>query len=276
MPRAILITAIAVVVVAATGIAYAANTYTVSATITPAKSGTPSKPTPVAGTLTFQVGDSQGLRPLPIKTYSIGLSAGIVPNNNVVPGCTLAQAQMVVVPAACNKAKIGTGSIQALAGPSTDRTQKLACFLTATLLNQTKKNHFSIRIDGSPAAAKPCVTSIHGAIDATFVKTGSASAASGGSASSAAAKLPVWAIKFTVPPGLLHAIPGFDAAVINNVSSVKKLTGKIKEHGKRVTHGYLESIGCQKTPSGKRTSQVVFTAEDGATNQATASGPCRK
>src|SRR5258708_1498443 len=90
-------------VFAVAGIAYASNTYTSTSKITPSKSGTSAKPAPVSASLTFTVGETTGVRPSPLKTYGIGLGAGVVPNTNVAKGCTKAQANSQVLPAICLK-----------------------------------------------------------------------------------------------------------------------------------------------------------------------------
>jgi hypothetical protein len=256
---------------AVAGIAYASNTYTSTSKITPSKAGTSAKPTPVAAALTFTVGETTGARPSPLKTYGIGLGAGVVPNTPVAKGCTSSQANAQVLPAVCTKkataggANVGGGSVQAFAGPTTDSSTKLPCFLTVTLVNSTKKNHMWIRVDGvtTGPAGKTCVTAQHSSIDSTFTKTGTAPKKGGGT-------LPVWAIKFTVPPALLHPIPGFDVAVVGNVSNVLKVSKKIGG----VTHGYLETVGCPKSPPGKRSAATTFTSEAGQTLTSIASSPC--
>jgi hypothetical protein len=256
---------------AVAGIAYASNTYTSTGKITPSKSGTSAKPTPVAAALTFTVGETTGARPSPLKTYGIGLGPGIVPNTNVAKGCTSSQANAQVLPAVCTKAasrggaNVGGGSVKAFAGPTNNTATKLDCFLTVTLVNSTKKNHMWIRVDGvtTGPAGKTCVTAQHSSIDSTFTKTGTAPGKSGG-------KLPIWAIKFTVPPALLHPIPGFDVAVVNNVSNLSKVSKRIG----RVTHGYLESVGCPKAPRGKRTAVVTFTSEAGQTLTSSSTSAC--
>jgi hypothetical protein len=256
---------------AVAGIAYASNTYKSTSKITPAQTGKPNKPKPVSASLTFTVDETTGARPSPLKTYGIGLGAGVVPNTSAAKGCNLSQANAPVLPAACTKkataggANVGGGSVQAFAGPTTDTSTKLPCFLTVTLVNSTQKNHMWIRVDGvtTGPAGKTCVTAQHSSIDSTFVKTGSTPAKGGGT-------LPIWQIRFTVPPALLHPIPGFDVAVVGNVSNVLKVSKKIGG----VTHGYLETIGCPKSPAGKRTAATTFTSEAGQTLTSIASSPC--
>ena|SRR5436190_5941120 len=258
-------------VFAVVGIAYASNTYNSTSKITPSKSGTSARPAPVAAALTFNVGETSGVRPSPLKTYGIGLGGGVVPNTSVARGCTSAQANAQVLPAACTKlatrggAKVGAGSVNAFAGPTSNTSTKLPCFLSVTLVNSTRKNHMWIRIDGvtTGPAGRTCVTAQHSSIDSTFVKTGTTARKGGG-------RVPVWAIKFTVPPGLLHPIPGFDVAVVGNVSNVLKVSKRIRG----VTHGYLETIGCPAAPRGKRSASTTFTSEAGQTLTSTASSAC--
>ena len=256
-----------VAVLGISAVAYAVtNTYSATAKITPSKSGTFSKPKPVRAGLTFNVGEVSNQRPSPLKTYSIGLSPGIVPNWSLVKGCSSAQANAGVLPATClKKAKsggsnVGSGTVGALIGLPTEPNTKIQCALKVTLVNSSKKNHLWIRIDGDPPA---CVTSQHRSIDATFVKTGSVAAKGGGP------KLPTWDLRFTVPPELLH-VSGLDVATVSAVSNIDSISKKVK--GK--TQGYLQSVGCQKSPAGKRTSQVTFTAENGQSFKAPTSGPC--
>jgi hypothetical protein len=261
---------------AVAGIAYASNTYTSTSKITPSSSGTSASAKPVAAALTFTVGETTGARPSPLKTYGIGLGPGIVPHTNVAKGCSSSQANAQVLPASCLKAasrggsNVGGGSVKAFAGPTNNTATKLDCFLTVTLLSSTRANHMWIRIDGvtTGPAGKTCVTAQHSSIDSTFVKTGTAPRKGGG------ARLPVWAIRFSVPPGLLHPIPGFDVAVVNNVSNVAKVSKTTRVGRRRVTHGFLESIGCPASPRGKRAAQVTFTSEAGQTLSSTSTSPC--
>ncbi len=143
----------------------------------------------------------------------------------------------------------------------------LPCHLAVRLINQVKKNHLSIRVDGGPTLSPPCVVAQHASIDATFVKTGRVAGAHGG-------RLDVWAIKFTVPPALLHSIPGFDTSVTSNVSNVTRLATRTKVRGKTVTRGYLESVGCPKNPKGKRVSTVIFTPESGQSSISESTSAC--
>ena len=256
---------------AVAGIAYASNTYTSTSKITPSKSGTSAKPAPVSAALSFTVGETTGARPSPLKTYSIGLGPGIVPNTGLVKGCNKTQANAGILPAVCSKAgsrggaNVGGGSVDALFGPANDTSVKAKCYLAVTLLNSTVKNHLWIRVVGSATAPPPknCpAPPPPSSIDAKYVKTGSVPKKGGGS-------VPVWALKFTVPGALIH-IAALDIAVVHNVSNIAKISKRVG----RVTHGYLESVGCPKAPRGKRSSEVTFTSEAGQTQKSTSTSPC--
>ena len=255
---------------AVAGIAYAANTYTSTGKITPSKSGTSAKPTPIAIALTFTVGDTAGNRPSSLKTYAVGFGPGVVPNTAVAKGCNSTQANKQILPSTCSKrasaggANIGTGSVNALAGTSTDPTQKIPCFLKVTLVNSTKRNHLWIRVDGvtSGPPGKTCPLAQHSAIDATFTKLRSVPKKGGGT-------VPSYALKFTVPPNLIRN-SGLDVAVIHDVTNVSKVSKRIG----RVTHGYLETVGCPKTPSGKRKADVTFTSAAGQTVTSSSTSAC--
>src|SRR5436190_16701935 len=95
---------------AVAGLAQAANTYSSSSKITPSSPGTTAAPKAVAASLTFNVGETSGLRPSPLKTYKIGLGAGIVPNTSVAKGCSAAQANAQVLPALCLKKATSGGA----------------------------------------------------------------------------------------------------------------------------------------------------------------------
>jgi hypothetical protein len=171
-----------------------------------------------------------------------------------------------VLPATCLKkaksggANVGSGTVGALIGLPTEPNTKIQCALKVTLVNSSKKNHLWIRIDGDPPA---CVTAQHRSIDATFVKVGSVAAKGGGP------KLPSWALKFTVPPELLH-VSGLDVSTVSSTTNIDSISKKV---GKK-TLGYVQSVGCQKTPSGKRVGDVTFTAENGNSFHAPTIGPC--
>ena len=175
-----------------------------------------------------------------------------------------------ILPSTCSKrasvggANVGGGSVNALAGSSTDQTQKSPCFLTVRLVNSTKRNHLWIRVDGvtSGPSGKTCIIGQYSAIDATFAKLRSVPKKGGGT-------VPSYTLKFTVPPNLVRNA-GLDIAVIHDVTNLSKVSKRIG----RVTHGYLETVGCPKTPSGKRKADVTFTSAAGQTVTSSSTSAC--
>jgi len=88
-------------------------------------------------------------------------------------------------------------------------------------------------------------------------------------------KVETSSLEFSVPSVPLRHPLGengnFDNVVANTVASVKKKTAKTKIKGKRRTVGLYSAVGCRK---GKRTVQVTFTDETGATTKKTATTGC--
>src|SRR5205823_9817786 len=65
------------------GLAYAVNSYTTSYSISPNKAGTLKSAKPVRESKSFRVSETGGNRPLPIKGFSLGLGAGVIPHNKL-------------------------------------------------------------------------------------------------------------------------------------------------------------------------------------------------
>jgi hypothetical protein len=240
-----------VVAVAVAGVAYAVNTYQVNlASGSPNKAGSLSKPVPSALNFGYVVGDSQNLRPSIINQYFIA-AEGIKYFPKARPTCTFSQAsQSPKYAAACNKAKLGNGTIDNQAGAATDRSQKLPCAVKLTLLNISNgpgvtkaRGAMAIRIDTDPPA---CPIPVHGALAAPIfnVKIDG---------------IPSSELRFRVPDDLTHP-GGLDNSVIKVVSHVLKKTGKVKINGKRRTVGFASAVGRKGK---KRTVRVTFVSEDG-------------
>lgn len=269
-------------------VAQAANQYTSTARILPSNSGTFASPTPVSAALTASISEPSGDRPQSIKTYSIGLGAGVVPNNRRFPGCSYNQANTSPLPAVCTRAKVGSGQVRALVGGADNRQQKIACYLDVLLINSVVRNHLYIRVDsrdasgtpqdrqcgavGGPTGANPQ----HGAIDATYVRTSSAFARG----VTPRRLLSSYSLKFTVPDFLLRPINGaLETAVVNIVANIdrKSVPTTVRRNGRNVIvrRGLLESVGCPSTPAGFRLHTVVFTDLSGVTKQSTSRSACQ-
>jgi hypothetical protein len=240
--RILAIAVVGLMAFAAVAFALQENTYTVSGSTNPTKSGTKKNPKPIALKFGYTVAEKSGKRPALIKKYSIGFS-GLQVNTNYFKGCTAAKIDASQSDTVCPKGSLmGTGNVENAAGSSSDETAKgVSCHLDLKLYN-SRNNKAAIYLHGAPNAdpAKNCPLSIDKAIDANFVRT------AGGTA-----------LVFTVDETLLHPAPGFDNAVVNVNSSIRRAT--VRKNGK--TRGWFESYGGCKNK--KRAITVKFTPNNG-------------
>jgi len=246
------VAAVAVAVLVA-GTAYAVNTYVVDiASGGPGnKAGSAAKPLPVFLNFGYEVGDTGNLRPSVINQYFIA-AEGIKYFPKARPRCTFAQAdESPAYNPKCKKAVVGKGSIANAFGPSNDRTAKAPCDVKLTLINISngkgvtkKRGGMAIRIDTGPP---DCALDIHGALPAPIFDV-------------KIAGIPTSELRFKVPDNLVHPAPGVDNSVIDVVSKVLRVTGKVKVHGKKLTVGFASAVG-RKGP--KRTVRVTFVDETG-------------
>jgi hypothetical protein len=264
-------------VMAVAGVAYAANTYTVSlAKSKSASKGTVAKPSPASLDFGYQVGDTENLRPQVVNQYRIA-AEGLETYPKAFPSCTFDQAtdptagSSSQLSAKCKKAIVGTGTIHNEAGAPNDRTAKLTCDVNITLINIStgdprfpstlkqikKRGGMAVRIDqpqknGVDDPAKCPPVGLHQALAAPFydVKLDGIKTAE---------------LRFGVPSTLTHP-SGIDNAVREVVSHIKLRTAKTKIGGKTRTVGYYSSVG----KKGKtRTVRVTFIDESGAKKTAT-------
>jgi hypothetical protein len=256
-------------VVAVAGVAIAANTYQVHLADVSDGKGTRAKPIPTKLTFGYRVGDTENMRPFVIREYRIAIEGTFAfPKSR--PRCTYAAATdpNVVDPAqlssACRRAKVGTGTINNLAGSPTDRNQKLPCNVKLTLMNIStgdprfpktvsqirKRGGQAIRIDADPP---DCPIPVHEALAAPFYDT-------------KVDGIPTSELRFTVPDTLAHP-GGLDNAVVEVTSRISKLTGLV-----RVVNGVPKAAATRRVGfyslvgrKGKtRTVRVTFIDESGA------------
>ena len=253
-----------------TGVAVAANLYTVDGSSNPKGKGSKKKPRPIALKFDFQVeSDNPVVRGTPIKTFAIG-SEGLVTYPERFPTCTFSQANRDGSPArACRKARIGAGLVQNLVGPASSPSVKIFCNLKLNLYNirgAGRHGGMAIRLDGDPkepALQNPndrtinCPTALHGAIKAKFVPR-------------RIAGVPADELRFSVPPELLHP-SGLDTTVRNTISKIARKVRKKRIAGKQRKVGYYSSIGCKGR---KRTIRATFTDEQSRKFTATRARRC--
>jgi hypothetical protein len=256
-----------VISVAVAGIAIGANTYDVHlAASKPAnKKGKLTKPVPASFRFGYRVDDTEDLRPFVIREYRIA-GEGLQTYPDVHPTCTFDQANANASQhdPACNKAVVGSGTIENEAGAPNDRSQKLPCNVELTLINIRtgdpreqktvgqirRRGGIAIRIDTDPPA---CPIPVHEALAAPFydVKIQGISSAE---------------LRFRVPDTLAHP-GGLDNSVVEVESTIRKETGMERvKGGDRRRVGFYSLVG-RKGP--RRTVRVTFVDESGAKTTST-------
>lgn len=265
-------------VLAVAGVAVAANTYEVHLAGGTTGVGSLKKPVPSKLDFGYRVGDTENMRPFVIKQYRIA-AEGTMAYPDARPKCTYAAATNpnVTDPAqlssACRKAKVGTGTINNLAGAPNDRSQKLPCNVKLTLINisngdprfpdtvkQIKRyGGMAIRIDTDPP---DCPISVHEALAAPFYKT-------------KIQRVPTVELRFTVPDSLAHP-GGLDNSVVEVTSHIQKLTGRVPVRNGVPVAGATRKVGYYSLVGRKgktRTVRVTFVDESGAKSTATTTFP---
>jgi hypothetical protein len=252
-----------VLAIAVAGIASAVNTYDVHLANSKSKKGSVAKPAPASLKFGYRVGDTENLRPQVIREYRIA-AEGLQSFPDARPTCTFDQANAPIeFDSACNKAIVGSGTIENEAGAPNDRSQKLPCNVELTLINIStgdprepktvrqvkRRGGMAIRIDTDPPA---CPIPVHESLAAPFydVKIQGISTAE---------------LRFRVPDTLAHP-GGLDNSVKEVESSILRKTGNVRIKGKRRKVGFYSSVGRKgKT----RTVRVTFVDESGVKKTAT-------
>jgi hypothetical protein len=258
-----------VLAIAVAGIAGAVNTYEIHLANSKAKGkGSTARPSPARLQFGYRVGDTENLRPQVVREYRIA-AEGLQSFPKARPKCTFEQAgdPNVTDPSdlspACRRAIVGGGTIENEAGAPNDRTQKLACNVTLTLINIStgdprdpktvrqvrRRGGMAIRIDGDPPA---CPIPAYYALAAPFydVKIQGISTAE---------------LRFRVPDPLAHP-GGLDNAVKEVTTTVQRKTGRVRIRGNRRTVGFYSSVGRKGRT---RTVRVTFIDESGVKETAT-------
>jgi hypothetical protein len=254
LPRKLLVGAIAVVAVfALAGVAYAVNVYNITqGDVSGGGKGSASKPVAKQLKFGYTVKDSSQPRGKPVSKYKIAVEGLSGKYAKFLPKCKYSQANASKVSSKCNKAKVGSGKVENLAGPGSDQSNNTFCNLGLRLYNLG--TGLAVRLDADPPAPSSqsgpvgCALPVHQAINAKFrtIKLD---------------KVTTSSLNFDVPLNLRHPLGangGFDNVVANTVATVKKKTTKVRIRGKRRTVGIYSAVGCRK---GKRTVRVTFTDE---------------
>jgi hypothetical protein len=228
------------------------NVYQVTGAMKGAKGATSKKPKPVSLSFAYTTKEQSGLRPSPVKAYSIQFG-GLKVNNSLFKGCDFNKLTDAGDTKVCPKGSvIGSGEIINQVGqPSNLNDKSLYCYLTLSLVNSTKKDRILLFLKGvqsAPDPKKTCVTQVAEPIEAKWNKK------SGGTA-----------LEFGVPANLLHPA-GLDNAIVEVNSKIGNAS--VKKKGKKVS--LFESTSCKSTQK----ISVTFTQESDS-SKTTASTPTK-
>jgi hypothetical protein len=244
-------------VAAAVAFAAQTNTYTVTGKVLPTKAGTKKNPKPVGLNFDYTVGEANGQRPSPVKSYNIAFD-GLRVNGARFAKCTAAKINAAQTDAGCpKKAAVGAGKVVIISGPRSDPTNKsIMCHLDLTVYNGGA-GKAALFLRGGPndprGAAFSCPIAVSQAIDANYIANSKGTS-----------------LRFNVQGALLHPAAGLDNAVVQVKSTIKRLTTRYKGR----TVGYYESIG--GCVAGKRNITVTFVSEAGQTGKAQKKLSCTK
>jgi hypothetical protein len=232
---------VAILATAALALAQQQNTYSVTASVSPKGKGTKAKPVPVAVKFGYQVGESTGLKPAPVKRYTIGFGA-LRTNGRYFKTCQASQMQGS--DADCSsKARVGTGTLQAFVYNDTDPSGGNGGFACAKTLHiwNAGANKAVLFIGGDPSRCGGVGNLAP--IPAKYVTFRNGQA-----------------LQFDVPPTVLHPVTGLTVTVTAVAATLPRRTVTVK----RKKRGYFESIA--KT----HPVEVTFVTEQGQTGKASA------
>jgi hypothetical protein len=243
------LTAALMAVFAMAAVAVAQSTsYNVTASTSPAKPGSKSKP--VAESVKFSVSAAASGRPSTSATFKVAFG-GMRSNGKSFKTCTASSINARQSDKGCSSAaKVGSGTVKTLSGASDNPTDvSVPCNLNLTIYNAGNKKA-ALWLNGGPGiAGAPCPITIAQAIDAKFVKAGNGEA-----------------LQFSIPANLRHPVPGLNNGISQINATILKKTTKVK--GKTV--GYFESVACK----GSRPVTLTLTSESGATSTSPGSARC--
>ena len=217
------------------------NTYSVTAKVSPGGKGATTRPVPVSVSFGYKVGEAHGLKPAPVKRYTIGFG-GVRTNGRFFKTCT--SSQMQGTDSDCSrKALVGTGTLTAFVYADNDPSGQnggFECKKTIHVWN-AGINKAVLFISGDPSQCGG--VGALAPIDAKFVRFGNGQA-----------------LQFDLGTTVMHPVGGLTVGVTEVTSTIKRQTTKVK--GKPV--GFFEAVA-KKHPV-----EVRFTTEAGQKGSAKA------
>jgi len=233
---------IALVVLIAASVAYAANTYTAQVQFSPNKAGTAKAPAAIGFTMNFKAGSSDANRAAPLSDVTAKLY-GLVSNGKDFPICTLNQIATAKSDTGCKKgSEVATGAITSVLGFVSQPTAAgTPCNPFLHVYNGGQGKLVFFFVDGAFGTPHQC---LNGAITTGHVGPWTGTIKASGKWMLLDIKVPTFV---TYPLG--------PTAVDGSLLTLNLNWFKMSNKGKNVA--YLQSVGCL---NGKRPSSITFTA----------------
>lgn len=240
------------------GAAYAASTvtnqYTLTAKMTPVKSGTPQHPVSIGTNLQYLTGTKPaGARPNLVQTLQFALQ-GIRAHTNDFPACGTSRLTTAGEgPTTCpNGSLVGTGYFLAEIGATGKQSPGSAPCRAELSVYNGGNNTLSFYLYERPGVAGECPMTPPMAFVATLRQTNSQLFE-----------------KVTIPEAVRHPVPGVDVSAVKTVVNLPAKTKTVKK--KKV--GLFESISCPANH--QRQVAATFTLENGTAQKVTRLVACK-
>jgi hypothetical protein len=227
--RIALLVAVGLLATAATAWAVT-NTVSYSVTIKKAGKGKPSKKNPInigyAAKLHID-SDPSGSQPNTAPVTSIYFPSQIKQNAALIPSCSLKQIDgQQPFPAKCNKAKIGSGTANALAGtPGQPDGEAITENLNVTFVSGGSKQILLVLNSAPNAPVAITNRVVPGDLAAGGGKFG-------------------YRVDFKIPPDLQEPVAGIKVALVDFNVNLPPKVFTVKVHGKPTKLSYLQETGC--------------------------------
>lgn len=250
LPVAVLTAALAVPTAA-----QAANSYTITASLSPSKSGTTKRPVPVGGTFGFKVVDTEGKRPYALDALKLSFT-GLRMNTRQFKTCSATSMERASSDKGCPKAAlVAQGFANNIAGDINNRDDKsINCYLSLRLWN-SGSGKAALFVSGKPNPNNPndpkqCPIEVNTAIPVSIVRRPTGDR-----------------LQFTIPENLKRPLATIRNSLVETKLTLLKKT--VRKAGRKV--GFWETVGgCRK---GRRTITAQFDNE--GNNDTTQSGFAR-
>lgn len=243
---AALVAALAVAPVAAAQ----SSSYDVTASTSPAKAGSKTKPVGVG--ITFSAKAQGTARPSTSSKFSVSF-AGIKANPKGFKACSVASINAAQSDAGCSSAaRIGSGSVTNIVGNAADPNDvSITCTLNITLYNGGGGEVAIFLKGGAGVPGAACPIGVSQALDGTFRNSRAGVT-----------------LAFNIPANLMHPVAGLNQGISSLNATLSKKSVRVK--GKK--RYLLESSGgCR---GGSRAVTLLLTAETGGSSTSKGAARC--